>query len=729
MKKLSILALALAALLTLSACGKSTTTSQQATVHQPNIDEITSNTTSDYASTDSDYSSATSSTPENGTTARPTKPEIPQVAAISPSKLEYEFITDGKNGPGIQINAINTAAEDIRFPDTIDGEPVVYINSKLKYSSNVKTLIFPDTVASCGSIPESVEFVKLPESFNYETYIFPSFTNCKNLKEVWIPDGITVMHRQSSNNDGIFQGCTSLKSICLPSGLTEIDSYTFKGCTSLESIYIPGTIKTIENNAFADCSSLKDVTIGYGVKTIEYSAFKGCTSLENIVIPDSVTSIAGSAFEGCDKLTSNNANNQLTIVGNCIIDCDENATSIEIPSSVTKIGDSAFSGCSKLTSITIPNSVTNIGKSAFSHCSSLTSITIPDSVRKIEDYTFSNCSSLSEIIIPNSITSIGVDAFQYCKKLESITIPDSVTNIDWGNNDKSLFYECTSLKNVVIGNGVKSIGSYAFYNHTNLSSITIGNNVKSIGPYAFSGCTNLSDIFIPNSVTNIGKYAFYRCSALTTITIPDGVVSIEDYAFCECISLANVIIPDSISSIGHQAFADTAWLNSQKDETVVLPNGIVITDKEYIQMPNLIGMTWSEATELYGDGIAIQLVPEYSYSQYEEGQIFEQDCPYGSKITKGTTVNIKVSKGIEAVEVPDLTGKSIDAAERLLRKNGFLVKKEYEESKAVAKNCVIRTLPEANEYLPRGSTVTIVVSIGSPNTIRWDPLTSSWVED
>lgn len=226
MKKLSILALALAALLTLSACGESTTTSQQATVHQPNIDEITSNTTSDYASTDSDYSSATSSTPENGTTARPTKPEIPQVAAISPSKLEYEFVNKGDYGAGIRITGINTAASEIRFPDAIDGEPVVYIDlSTADYSENVKTLIFPDTVGDCGFIPKSVEFVKLPAEMD----TVPEFYEYENLKQIWMPDKASTI--------GGFGNCSSLTSINIPDSVTSIERQAFSGCEKIQATY------------------------------------------------------------------------------------------------------------------------------------------------------------------------------------------------------------------------------------------------------------------------------------------------------------------------------------------------------------------------------------------------------------------------------------------------------------------------------------------------------------
>ena len=41
------------------------------------------------------------------------------------------------------------------------------------------------------------------------------------------------------------------------------------------------------------------------------------------------------------------------------------------------------------------------------------------------------------------------------------------------------------------------------------------------------------DVVIPDGVTSIGDWAFSRCEGLTSVTMPDSVTSIEDHAFCE----------------------------------------------------------------------------------------------------------------------------------------------------------------------------------------------------
>ncbi len=171
-------------------------------------------------------------------------------------------------------------------------------------------------------------------------------------------------------------------------------------------------------------------------------------------------------------------------------------------------------------------SVTSIGEKTFYECSGLTSITIPESVTSIGYRAFYGCGGLTSITIPEGVTSIGSDAFSGCSGLKRVNISNlsawcSIEYGDMGSNP--LFY-----------------AQHLYLNGEEVRDLVIPEGVTSIGQSAFSGCSGLTSITIPASVTSIDEYAFVNCSGLTSITIPEGVTSIGRDAFYYCEALKDV---------------------------------------------------------------------------------------------------------------------------------------------------------------------------------------------
>ena len=135
----------------------------------------------------------------------------------------------------------------------------------------------------------------------------------------------------------------------------------------------------------------------------------------------------------------------------------------------------------------------------------LENIVIPETycgkaVTMIIDVGFTN---LTSVTIPNSVTSIGNYAFQFCSSLTSVYITDIAAwcAIDFDYHYSNPLYYAKNL----------------YLNGNLVTDLVIPDGVTTIGDYAFSGCTSLTSVTIGNLVTSIGNSAFYNCTSLTTI--------------------------------------------------------------------------------------------------------------------------------------------------------------------------------------------------------------------
>jgi len=172
---------------------------------------------------------------------------------------------------------------------------------------------------------------------------------------------------------------------------------------------------------------------------------------------------------------------------------------------------------------------------------------------------------VTEVVIQNGVTSIGDMAFSGCEKLTTVQIPDSVTVIG-----AYAFNKCKELKSVTIPDKVSDIGKGAFAECESMVSVNIPDGITIINADTFYNCLKLASIEIPDTVHTIGIGAFYLCRSLKTVLIPDSVITIDKAAFDSCDKLTNLTIGRRVTSIGERAFKFNHALY-----TVTIPDSVI----------------------------------------------------------------------------------------------------------------------------------------------------------
>lgn len=193
-------------------------------------------------------------------------------------------------------------------------------------------------------------------------------------------------------------------------------------------------------------------------------------------------------------------------------------------------------------------------------------------VIKIADFAFSSKTTLRTVIVLDGIESIGGCSFGNCNSIENISLPSTLKTMS------NSFSDCSLLKSINIPKSVSEMSKNAFSGCINLESIFVDENnttyhssgnclIETASKTLIQGCKNS---IIPNddSVANIHSSAFSGCD-IVNISIPNGIKEIPNQLFNGCSLLKDVTFPNTLLEIGSNAFSNCISLLN-----IEIPNGV-----------------------------------------------------------------------------------------------------------------------------------------------------------
>lgn len=138
----------------------------------------------------------------------------------------------------------------------------------------------------------------------------------------------------------------------------------------------------------------------------------------------------------------------------------------------------------------------------------------------------------------------------------------------------------------------------------------------------------------------------------------------------------------------------------------------MIGGNETVKVPSVVGYHKDEAEKILKEaGLEMFIEANVESTDYAKDYIIYQNYD-GYDMKKGTTINVKVSKGAKTVLVPKVTDMSVEAAKIKIEENNLVFKKEEEPSATVPAGEITRQYPTFNTEVEENSEVIVYVSAG-----------------
>lgn len=169
----------------------------------------------------------------------------------------------------------------------------------------------------------------------------------------------------------------------------------------------------------------------------------------------------------------------------------------------------------------------------------------------------------ANVVIPEGVTTIGENVFSYNRDIKSVVIPEGVTTIE------KRAFESSDLVSVKLPESLTTIGDEAF-RYADIENLVLPKNLTYIGEGAFDSCPLQAELVIPDGVSALYNYTFDGCRNLKTVKLPDTMTWIGSHAFSFCTQLETINIPKDLTLLGPSAF----WVCHNLDCDIVIPDGV-----------------------------------------------------------------------------------------------------------------------------------------------------------
>lgn len=360
-----------------------------------------------------------------------------------------------------------------------------------------------------------------------------------------------------------FSGCKALTGVSVPASLSVINQMAFSNTTSLTSFTIPYSCTSIGSNVF-ESSSVQEIKMNKKLQSIGSAAFKSSglkrfkaqssiTSMGKVTDiwrDDSEDKFLSDVFENCLDLVEIDFSDQTSFLGQIFQGCVSLSTAI-LPNRLTEIPEGQFRNCSSLAGISykngdqivnkFPSTLKTIGRYAFYYCA-FTDLLLDDCSKVlIGEYSFAG-NNFSNLIVPTpQIAEVMPYAFSSSDNLLTIEwkIENQVPEYCFAYSKKLKSFTATSIKN--------GIEDCAFIDCSSLNSVTLtlaGSNFFILSS-VFKNCA-ISEIVIPNGVVTIGSQAFYG-NPFKNLVFPDTLTKLAEDALQNCQNLEKFELTNDLS--------------------------------------------------------------------------------------------------------------------------------------------------------------------------------------